>query len=609
MFSNLEAEAYDREYADRDLLRRLFGYFAAYRRRNLIVVSSTALLSALYAAVPIVVSRGVNWLSEGDELTDGTVAALVGAVLALWVLIWLTNYLRRRETSRTIGDVVLTLRRDAFAAAVRHDLSFYDQFASGRVVSRITSDTQDIGQTVTLLTDLVNQLVQMGILAVVLVRISPRLTLLMVAWAPTVVLLALAWRRIARDVTRQGSRAMAEVNAKILETVSGIAVAKNFRREATVYGEFEDVNRKSYRINVRRGFVLVTVFPALNALAGMGTAVLVYYGGLSVLEGAIILGSWFLFLQSLDAFWFPLMNLSAFWSQVQAGLAAIERVFALIDAEPSVFQRARDPVPEIKGAILFEDVSFRYDEGDVVLPGLSLAIGPGESVALVGHTGAGKTSVARLVARFYEFQGGRLLVDGRDIRALDLADYRRHLGIVPQVPFLFSGTVADNIRYARPGAGEAEIEVLARRVGEGEWLTALPEGLATDAGERGSRLSMGQRQLVALMRVLLQRPAIFVLDEATASIDPFTEAQIQEALDLILADSTSIIIAHRLSTVQATDRIIVLASGRIIEEGPHSELMRTGGHYAELYDTYFRHQAPDYEVRAEPEATAAQVTG
>jgi ATP-binding cassette subfamily B protein len=216
-------------------------------------------------------------------------------------------------------------------------------------------------------------------------------------------------------------------------------------------------------------------------------------------------------------------------------------------------------------------------------------------VALVGHTGAGKSSIAKLIARFYEFQSGNLLLDGHDIRSFDLAQYRKQLGIVSQAPFLFSATVVENIRYAAPDVTDAEIESLARKIGGGEWLAALPEGLQTDVGERGARLSMGQRQLVALMRVLVQKPAIFILDEATASIDPFTESQIQEALDLILAKSTSILIAHRLSTVKAANRIIVLKEGEIIEQGNHKALMQQGGHYAELYNTYFRHQSPDFK--------------
>jgi ATP-binding cassette, subfamily B, bacterial len=252
-------------------------------------------------------------------------------------------------------------------------------------------------------------------------------------------------------------------------------------------------------------------------------------------------------------------------------------------------------VPRLTGEITFDHLGFNYGREAAVLNDFNLHMRAGETVALVGHTGAGKSSIAKLIARFYEFQSGRLLLDGHDIRSFDLAQYRKQLGIVSQAPFLFSATVVENIRYAAPDVTDAEIESLARKIGGGEWLAALPEGLQTDVGERGARLSMGQRQLVALMRVLVQKPAIFILDEATASIDPFTESQIQEALDLILAKSTSILIAHRLSTVKAAHRIIVLKEGEIIEQGDHRALMQQGGHYAELYNTYFRHQSPEYE--------------
>jgi ATP-binding cassette subfamily B protein len=244
-------------------------------------------------------------------------------------------------------------------------------------------------------------------------------------------------------------------------------------------------------------------------------------------------------------------------------------------------------------------VWFRYTDKDPVLCDFDLHIRPGETVALVGHTGAGKSTIAKLTARFYEFQQGRILIDGQDLRSFDLASYRAQLGIVSQTPFLFAGTVAENICYACPEqAVLAEIEALAKQIGDGEWLESLPDGLQTQVGERGSLLSMGQRQLVSLMRVLVHRPAIFILDEATASVDPFTEWQIQQALNLILSKTTSILIAHRLSTVKAADRIIVLEDGKIIEEGNHEGLLKSGGHYATLYNTYFRHQSLAYVEQA-----------
>lgn len=591
-FNSLGAEKYDRTYTDSDLAKRIIGYFKPQWRRLMLISLLTLLVAGAGALLPVIVSRGVDLLEGVPALASTLIIA--GSVSLIGLSIWFFNWGLRRLTSRAIAEVVAQLSTDAYAASVEHDLSFYDEFSSGKIVSRITSDTRDFGELVTLITDVASMFIEALILAVVLLTIQWRLSLYTFALVPIVFVLGLAYRTIARRVTRQGMRAMAQVNSTIKETVSGIAVAKNFRQENSIYREFFDANETSYDVNVKRGLTLAVVFPTLNALAMVATAVMVLAGGHSVIAGVVTIGAWYLFILSLDRFLFPIMNLTSFWTSIQNGLSAAERVFALIDTPTAVVQTASEPVPALKGEIVFERVSFHYKEGEEVLRDFDLTIKPGENLAVVGHTGAGKSSVAKLIARFYEFQQGRILIDGRDIRSFNLEEYHRRLGVVSQVPFLFSGTVAENIRYARREAGEDEILALARRIGEGEWLETLPQGLATQVGERGGRLSMGQRQLVALMRVLVQQPAIFILDEATASIDPFTEWQIQQALDLILQSSTSILIAHRLSTVRSADRIIVMQDGGIIEEGDHVGLLERGGHYATLYNTYFRHQSLEY---------------
>lgn len=590
ILNGLESEAYDRTYNDSDLLRRIADYFRPHTAKMAVVAVAITLNSTAGMGGPILISEAIDLVQINPTLAF--ILFMAGGVLLLGATAWGFNFIQQMFLARVVGDVVLKLREDVFQATIGHDLSFFDEHPSGKIVSRVTSDTQDFAEVVTLSTNLLSQILLVVLLSLWLLSINVWLTLLLIAFAPVAAGLALSFRRIARRVTLDARRVTATINAQIQESISGIMVAKSFRQEAAIYKTFTDNNRLGYRVGIRRGLTLNSIFPIVGASSGLGVGALIYFGGLAVRNDWVTPGEWYLFMQSVGFFWFPLLGIASFWSQFQDGLSAAERVFALIDAEPKVVQLSAEPVGKLEGKIEFRQMHFSYTDTEVVLPDFSLTIAPRETIALVGHTGAGKSSIIKLVTRFYEFQGGDLLIDGRDIRSLDLNQYRQQIGLVSQTPFLFSGTVGENIRYGCPGATLAGARWAAEQISGGDWLAVLPNGLDTDVGERGANLSLGQRQLVALARVLLKDPAIFILDEATASVDPFTEAQIQEGLDVVMRDRTGIVIAHRLSTIKNADRIIVMDHGRIIEEGSHTSLLAQGGHYAELYQTYFRHQSP-----------------
>jgi ABC-type multidrug transport system fused ATPase/permease subunit len=597
LMDGLDADARSRSSDDRLLVRRILGYFRP-QARTMLVAGATLLLNALIdAGLPIAIAGSLDLLQR--DASPPRLLASAGLITALASMAWAFNAVRQSRSARAVGDVVLRMREDAFDAVIRRDLSFYDTVGSAQIVSRVTSDTAAFSQVIVLTMDLAGKLLMLVLLLGYLVSVNVTLGLILILLTPCIVGAALAFRALARATVRSARHINAVVSGHIQETVSGIGVAKTFRQERAVLARFLDINAQSWQVNLRSSYVFSSIFPILNIIVGFGVAALVYVGGLQMQAGALSAGTLFLFLQGAGLFWEPLTSIASFWSQFQLGLAAGERVFALIDAAPQVVQTDSVRLPRLRGDICFSQVDFSYRPDQPVLRGFSLAIRPGETVALVGHTGAGKSSIAKLVARFYEFQAGQITVDGADIRRLDLAAYRRQLGIVTQTPFLFDGTVLENIRYGRPEATDAEVGRAAALVAGGDWLAGLPQGLASPVGERGGRLSLGQRQLVALARVLLQDPAVVILDEATASVDPLTEALIQEGLAAVLRGRTALVIAHRLSTVRSADRIIVLEHGAIQEEGSHAALLARGGHYAALYNTYFRHQSLEYVERCQ----------
>ncbi len=592
MWVGLEAEDYDREFSDRVLIKRILKYFSPYKRPMALVVFLLTITSLSSALIPILTSVVLNYIEANRNIVY--IIFVILLVFVLNVLGWILNYFRRRRISKIIGDVVLDLRRDAGEAVLNHDLSFFDRNPIGKIVSRINTDSRDLGQVVELSIDLIASFFIVIFLLIMMIFINITLFLVTIISFPLFFIVAFSYRKIARKRALLGQRALASVNAYVKESFSGIQVAKTFRQEQKLYETFNEVNDTSYKVNLRRGFVFSVVWPALSIIQGTVLTLIVFLGGAGVLNGTLSVGDLNLFLSGLSFLFFPLLSIASFWPVFQTGMAASERIFALIDTLPLIIQNDNIKPPKFKGEIEFKNITFRYETSKEIFQNFNLRIKPGESLAIVGHTGAGKSSLAKLIARFYEFQEGDILIDGISIRNYDLNEYRKQIGIIPQTPFLWADTLENNIKYCRKTATKDAIFNALDNTSGSDWIEDLSNGLKTYTGERGGLLSMGQRQLVVFARVLLENPSVLILDEATASVDPFTETRIQDAMQKTIEGRTSIIIAHRLWTVRHVDRIIVLEHGKIVEEGNHDELMVKGGTYAELYNTYFRHQSLEY---------------
>jgi ABC-type multidrug transport system fused ATPase/permease subunit len=592
MWFGLEAEEYDRDYGDIVLLKRIVSYFGKYKRPMIIVIFFMTISSVFRALIPVLTTIAIN--NIGNNSSVFFIILIILLIFGLNLLGWIFNYFRQLNMSQVVGDVMLDLRRDAGEAVLEHDLSFFDKHPIGKIVSRINTDSRDLSQTVELTLDVISSLFVIIFVLTFMSFMNIILFLITIISVPLFFALALSFRKVARSRTLLGQRALASVNAYVKESFSGIQIAKTFRQEDKLYENFNKVNDISYRVNLHRAYIFNIMFPVLSVIQGSVLTLIIFYGGGRVLDGSISAGDLNLFLQGLGYLFMPLLTIATFWPAFQTGLASSERIFALIDTLPLVVQKNNIKPPRLKGGIEFKNVTFSYEVSKEVFEDFNLKINPGESVAIVGHTGAGKSSLAKLIARFYEFQGGEILIDDVNIRDFDLKEYRRQIGIIPQTPFLWADTIENNIKYCNKMATKEDVYNVLNISSGIDWIDDVSNGLETNVGERGSRLSMGQRQLVVFARVILEDPAILILDEATASVDPFTETRIQEALQKTIEGRTSIIIAHRLWTVRHVDRIIVLDRGKIVEEGNHNDLMAKGGTYAELYNTYFRHQSLEY---------------
>jgi len=587
-FHGLDQDDLGKSY-DTRLLRRLFNWVRPYRWGFLAAVALMIVVSAGDIVMPLLVGKG----AVDGPLKHGDARGLLLYALAAAVVVTVSNLAKGPQVrlQYTIAErVIRDLRRDTFAHLESQSVDFYEKNKIGVLISRMTNDIEAIGNMMRegLSILVVDALQVLGVVSVMFF-LSWRLTLAVLVIVPLLALSTMYFRDRARRVYREVRKSIAEVASTLQESISGVRASQSFDRKDENVRRFDRTNFGNFGANVQAAMVSGTFTPIVEAIGALGIAIVIWYGGWQVVHGLFTVGALFTFYLYVQRMKDPLVELSQLYTVLQAGMSGCERIFQILDTPPSVQEapNARG-LNGVAGHIAFEGVTFEYVPGQPVLHDLRLDIPAGQSIALVGPTGAGKTTISSLTARLYDPTHGRVTLDGLDLRDIRFDALRPLMAFVPQEPFLFGGTVRDNIRYGRLDATDDEIETAARAVNAHEGILRLPNGYDTKVEERGGNLSTGQRQLVALARALIADPRILIFDEATSSVDTYTEHRLQRGIRHLLHGRTSLIIAHRLSTVRYVDRIVVLDHGRIAEEGSHADLIARGGMYKTLYDMQFR---------------------